>query len=145
MVSDRRAIWILLILFGAMCIGSIIAWVYLMRDDELNSSITIADAYGEGTHHLAGSVRVRSTCDQLSATAERMSPSTIEIILTTWEEPSIPCTVTPTPRQFTVTAFGALDTRFTASLDNSPITVILRPDIAWNSASSATLTTARAQ
>lgn len=88
----------------------------------------IRDELGPGSHHLSGMVEVPSSCDELQERVEVLSRTTYEIIFTTWQEPSVPCSETEVPRAFRDALFApATGVEFTATLDGAPLPILVLP------------------
>ncbi len=127
-----RAFWIWAIVF------LIVYGIYVETGLTLNATtparapIVVRDVLGTGSHFLSGIVTVSSSCDQLALKVRQSNSSEFSLIFSTWQEPSIPCVVSPTPRVFRTTVFApSSGVHFVATLDDEtlPLAVFPMPKI----------------
>jgi len=84
----------------------------------------VRDSLAPGEHSLAGIVMVPSTCSELSTRTQQLTPTSFELIFTTWQEPSVPCEMIDTPRPFRAVVFApAAGIQFTATMDGEPLDI----------------------
>ena len=89
--------------------------------------IIVRDVLSPGLHQLSAIVEVPSGCDELQDTISKISATLYQIAFTTWQEPSVSCDDTPTPRSFRDQLFApSVGVQFVATMNGQslPITVI---------------------
>jgi len=90
--------------------------------------ILVRDELTHGAHHLSGMVMVPSSCDELTLDVQEISSAMYEITFSTWQEPSVPCDGSRTPRAFRDVLFApAADALFTATLDGVALPILVLP------------------
>lgn len=86
------------------------------------------DELGPGEHHLSGIVMVPTSCTELSVRTEKISDTSYNLAFTTWQEPSVQCTVDDTPRPFRAILFApAAGIKILGTLDDAPLTIVVIP------------------
>ena len=96
-----------------------------------DATVVIRDELGPNSHQLSGMVMVPSSCDQLSVDTKTLSPTSFELVFSTWQEPSVHCSADETPRFFEKTLFApAAGITFSATLDGEGLPIAVIPAIA---------------
>lgn len=100
-----------------------------------NNTTAIRDVVSPGTHTLSGMVVLPLSCDELSVTTNQASPTLYQILFQTWQDPSIQCESSPTPRLFQTIVFApSAGVSFAASLDGKSLPITVLPEQATTSA-----------
>lgn len=89
--------------------------------------IVVRDSIGASSHTLSGMVQVPTACDELSLNTIKRSSTEVELVFTTWHEPSVTCKEESVPRSFHAMVFApSAGVTFTATLDGEslPITIV---------------------
>ncbi len=70
-------------------------------------------------------------CDELSVGVQDISATEYVLTFTTWQDPSVACPVTPTPRAFETVAFAPQNgVAFIATLDGKSLPILIVPQAA---------------
>ncbi len=127
----RRLVWFFIVA-SAIAYAIFLAAGTVIRTQALEAShiANVRDSLEPGSHHLSGIVMLPSTCSELSVRTEQIAEAAFMLVFTTWEEPSIDCEHTDTPRPFHAVVFGpAAGVTFSATLDGEPLDVAVYPYI----------------
>ncbi|HEV3245515.1 MAG TPA: hypothetical protein VG102_04100 [Candidatus Paceibacterota bacterium] len=90
-------------------------------------TVPVRDVVSPGTHRLSGMLVLPLSCDELSVETRQVTPALYQLMFQTWQDPSVPCPNTPTPRLFQTIVFApSVGVAFTATLDGKafPITIL---------------------
>ncbi len=127
-----RLVWFFIV---ACAIAFIMLFVggYTIRAQAVDESriVSVRDSLAPNTHYLSGIVMVRKTCAQLSVRTEKVSETVYSLVFTTWDEPSVPCALEDTPRNFHAVVFApAAGVHFIGSLDGEPLSIAVYQSLA---------------
>ena len=124
----RRLVWFTLV----ACVAAYSVYFFVGSAIEAQAAdsgpVAIRDVLSSNTHNLFGMVPVPSTCRELSVRTEARSETAFAIIFTTWQDPSVVCTVDTVPRAFHAVLFApAVGVSFVATLDGAPLPIAVIP------------------
>jgi hypothetical protein len=90
--------------------------------------VWVRDEIEPNAHHLAGMITVKSSCTELSAKTEELSPVLYKLKFSTWEHPNVECTRDSVQKEFHEIIFApAVGIRFIATLDDEPLPIVVVP------------------
>jgi hypothetical protein len=123
----RRLVWFGVVASFASFAIFFVLGNFAVATAEDTGPVAIRDVLSPGVHHLSGMLLLPNSCDELTVETEQLSATAYALEFHTWENPSVPCPTTPTPREFQTIVFApSVGVSFSASLDGTafPITVL---------------------
>jgi hypothetical protein len=123
----RRLVWFGIVsAFAAFAIFFVLGNFAVATADD-TGPVAIRDVLSPGVHHLSGMLLLPVSCDELTVETTQSSATSYVLQFHTWQNPSVPCPASPTPRAFQTIVFApSTGTSFTATLDGTsfPITIL---------------------
>lgn len=99
-----------------------------------SGSVAVHDVISPGEHDLNGIIVLPLSCDELSVETQELSSTAYQLVFSTWQDPSVTCPQTPTPRTFETVVFApSVGVSFSASLDGAPLPITIVSDVATSS------------
>src|ERR1700722_7914677 len=106
MDTVRRLVWLALVTIAAFFAIFVVLGNFVATRAQGSGVVAIHDVISPGAHHLNGILVLPLSCDELNVSVDPMSSTTYQVQFTTWQDPSIACPSTPTPRPFETVAFA---------------------------------------
>ena len=132
----RRLVWFAVVATAACFAIFFVLGNFFVASAQDEGPVPVRDVITSGTHRLSGILVLPLSCEELSVQPRQVSASEYALVFTTWQDPSIACPQTPTPRQFNAVVFAPSDgISFIATLDGKNIPIIVLPDTATSTAS----------
>lgn len=127
----RRLVWFAIVATAASFAVFVILGNFVTATAQENGPVVIHDWVSPGVHRLNGILVLPLQCDELSVEPRQVSATQYLLVFQTWQDPSINCPQTPTPRAFEAIVFApSFGVNFTATLDDQPFSIGIIPDIA---------------
>ena len=104
-----------------------------VRASGVHDPVIVRDVLKPGLHILSGVVDVGTGCASLSVKTEK-SGDIYLLKFRTWRDPSIVCDAGFTPRTFLAEVFAPVDSKFIATLDDYPISIVVLRETATSPA-----------
>ena len=133
----RRLVWFGIVAFAfAFAIFAILG-NFAALGAENGGPVPVRDIISPDTHMLSGMILLPLACDELTVQTQQISANVYDLAFTTWEDPSVPCPETPTPRTFQAVTFApATGVTFTATLDGNAFPILVLPEALASTTSS---------
>lgn len=131
----RRLVWFAVVATAAIFAIFVVLGNFATMSAANSGPVAIHDTVSNGSHQLNGILVLPLQCDELSVETIKISSTVYELAFQTWQDPSVSCPQTPTPRAFEAIAFApASGTTFIATLDGKgfPITIVPDTSISTN-------------
>ncbi len=125
----RRLVWFGIVATAAFFAIFVVLGNFATARAGNGGAVAIHDMITSGTHRLNGILVLPLACDELSVEVKEVSSNLYQLDFQTWQDPSISCPRTPTPRPFQTVAFApSLGTTFIAALDGQGFPITIVPD-----------------
>ena len=126
----RRLVWFAIVASAASFAIFFVLGNFVVVSAENGGPVPIRDTLTAGVHHLSGMILLPLSCDELTVQTEQVSSDTYLLTFQSWEDPSIPCSGAPTPREFNTVLFApSIGITFAATLNGIAFPVVVLPDI----------------
>lgn len=131
----RRLVWFAVVATAAFFTIFAVLGNFAAVNAQNAGPVAIHDSLSAGIHHLNGILSLPLSCDELSVGVEKIGTYDYLLAFTTWQDPSIACPETPTPRAFETVAFApSVGVNFIATLNGRTLPITVIPDIATSTA-----------
>lgn len=130
----RRLVWFSIVATAASFAVFLVLGNFATAGAENEGPVPVRDVVTAGAHQLTGMLLLPLSCDELSVEPEQISGTVYELAFETWQDPSVPCAQTPTPRSFEAVVFApSVGVSFTAALDGQMFPIQILPDFSTSS------------
>jgi hypothetical protein len=126
----RRLVWFGIVASAASFAIFFVLGNFVVASAQNGGPVLVRDALMPGVHHLSGMILLPLSCDELTVQTQEVSSATYLLAFQSWQDPSVPCSTTPTPREFDTVVFApSVGVGFSATLDGTAFPVTVLPDI----------------
>lgn len=127
----RRLVWFAIVAAAATFAIFVVLGNFATLGAASEGPVPIHDLVSSGSHRLSGMLLLPLSCDEISVRIQSISPNVYELAFQTWQDPSVQCPASPTPRLFqTIVLAPQSGVSFVATLDGKAFPISIIPDVA---------------